>query len=429
MTNPAAALDRRAVFAWSLYDFANSSFTTLVVTFIYATYFTKGIAPDEITGTELWSQGITITALIVAVISPFAGALADRSGRRKVYLLLTTVVCVVSTACLFFPEAGEIYFALTLFVVANVCFEVANVFYNAFLPEIAPPSHIGRVSGYGWALGYVGGLGCLVVGLVAFVNPEVPWFGFAKAGEEHIRATNLLVAVWYGLFSIPLFLFVKDRPRPAVPSGSNLYRAAVGQLKDTFQEIRRFKEIFQLLLARLIYNDGVITIFAFGGIYAQGTFGFTTEEIIIFGIGLNIAAGLGAAVFGILDDRMGGKRTIMITLVGLFAATLLAVLAENRTLFWIAGLAVGLLSGPNQAASRSLLGRFTPREKENEFYGFFAFSGKFTAFLGPLLFGFLTAAFASQRAGVAVVMVFFIVGALLLTRVDEAEGIKRNQQA
>lgn len=422
------ALDRRAVFAWSLYDFANSSFTTLVVTFIYATYFTKGIAPDEISGTRLWSEGITITAIIVALISPFVGALADRSGRRKFYLLIATVLCIVSTAVLFYPETGEVYFALTFFIIANVSYEIAHVFYNAFLPEIAPPSHIGRVSGYGWALGYVGGLGCLVVGLFALVNPEIPWFGFSKAGSENIRATNLLVSVWFGLFCIPMFLFVKDRPRPPRAAHSNVYRAAIQQLKHTFQEVRTYRDIFRLLLARLIYNDGVITIFAFGGIYAQGTFGFTTEEIIIFGIGLNFAAGLGAALFGIMDDRMGGKATIMVTLFGLFAATLLAVVAESRALFWIAGLGVGLLAGPNQAASRSLLGRFTPREKENEFFGFFAFSGKFTAFLGPFLFGILTTTFGNQRAGVAVVMVFFIIGALLLSRVEEAEGIKRGQR-
>ena len=177
------------------------------------------------------------------------------------------------------------------------------------------------------------------------------------------------------------------------------------------------------MIARLIYNDGLITIFAFGGIYAQGTFGFTTEDVIVFGIALNVAAGLGALAFGFLDDIIGGKPTIFISLAGLFAAGLLAVLTTSETLFWVAGIVVGILAGPNQAASRSLMGRFVPPDKETEFYGFFAFSGKATSFLGPLLLGQFTLLFDSQRAGVSTVLLFFIVGALLLRMVDEKEGI------
>jgi UMF1 family MFS transporter len=196
------------------------------------------------------------------------------------------------------------------------------------------------------------------------------------------------------------------------------------QLLDTFNQIRQqYRQILRLLVARLIYNDGLITIFAFGGIYAQGTFGFTTEEVIVFGIALNVAAGLGALAFGFLDDLIGGKRTIFISLAGLFAAGLLAVLTPSVFWFWVAGIVVGLLAGPNQAASRSLMGRFVPATKETEFYGFFAFSGKATSFLGPLLLGQFTLFFANQRAGVATVLLFFIVGGLLLRRVDEKEGI------
>ncbi len=176
-------------------------------------------------------------------------------------------------------------------------------------------------------------------------------------------------------------------------------------------------------MARLIYNDGLITIFAFGGIYAQGTFGFETEDIIIFGIVLNVAAGLGAMAFGFLDDLIGGKTTIMISLVGLFAAALLAVMATSPFWFWVAAIGVGLLAGPNQAASRSLMGRFVPPDKETEFYGFFAFSGKATAFLGPLMLGQFTTLFDSQRVGVATVLIFFVVGGLLMMRVNEKEGI------
>ncbi len=424
MAKPNATYDRRAVSSWAFYDFANSSFTTLIVTFIYATYFTKGIAANENLGTEQWSIAVTITAVIVAVLSPYLGAIADRGGYRRRFLLATTVVGVLGSIVLFFPQQGQVLFALTVFIIANVAFELGMVFYNAYLPDIAPPQKIGRISGYGWGLGYLGGLLCLVVALFAFVQTETPLFGFSTENAENIRATNLLVAAWYALFALPIFIWVKDRPTPGLPKGENIIRMANRQLANTFNELRRqYRQIIRLLVARLIYNDGLITIFAFGGIYAQGTFGFETEDIIIFGIVLNVAAGLGAVGFGFLDDILGGKTTIMISLVGLFAAAVLAVLAPSATWFWVAAIVVGLLAGPNQAASRSLMGRFVPPDKETEFYGFFAFSGKATAFMGPLLLGQFTTLFDSQRAGVATVLLFFLVGGLLLLRVNEKEGI------
>src|SRR5690606_7085310 len=196
--------------------------------------------------------------------------------------------------------------ALALVVVANIAFELGMVFYNAFLPDLAPPERIGRVSGYGWALGYVGGLLCMAVALVVFVLPETAPFGLDKATGAHVRATNLLVAGWFALFAIPLFLFVREERPAAVPPLGGMLASTVRELGETFREIRRFRQIVRLLAARLFYNDGLVTIFAFGGIYAAGTFGFTTEEILLFGIVLNVAAGLGAFAFGFVDDRIGG---------------------------------------------------------------------------------------------------------------------------
>lgn len=422
MTPSTRTYDRRAVNAWALYDFASSAFTTLVVTFIYSTYFTRAIAPDETTGTSQWSLAVSLTALVVAFVSPFVGAVADRSGYRRLFLLVSTVVCIAGSVLLFFPLPGQVFFALATFIVANIAFELSYVFYNAFLPDIAPPERIGWVSGYGWGLGYAGGLLCLVVALFAFVLPDAPLFGLPKDDGTNVRATNLLVAVWYAVFAVPVFLYVRERRVGTQGLGSGALRAAGRQLVQTFHEIRRYRQIFRLLVARLIYNDGLVTIFYFGGIYAQGTFGFSTEDIIVFGIAINVAAGLGAYALGHLDDRLGGKRTILITLVGLFVATVLAVVGQTATTFWVAAILIGLMVGPNQAASRSLLGRFVPAEKETEFFGFFEFSGKATAFMGPALFGWFTSLFQSQRAGVATVLAFFVVGALLVLRVDEAEG-------
>lgn len=416
---------RKAVWGWALYDFANSAFTTLVVTFIWSAYFTKGIAGDENEGTAKWSLGVTLTAIFVALASPYVGTIADRGGFRKRFLLWTTLICIAGTLILFFPQRGDVLFALMIFVPTNIAYEMANVFYNAYLPELAPPNKIGKISGYGWAAGYLGGLLCLIVALVVMVNPDPPLFGLPKASGAPVRATNLLVAAWFAVFSLPMFLWVKDKPPESKIRLGEIIRSTNRQLGVTFREIRdQYRQIFRLLIARLIYNDGLVTIFAFGGIYAQGTFDFTTGEIIVFGIALNVAAGAGAFAFGFLDDRLGGKRTVLFSIASLFVASLLSTVAPNRFWFWVAAMGVGILAGPVQSASRSLMGRFVPPNKENEFYGFFAFSGKATAFLGPFLLGRFTGWFDSQRAGIATVLIFFVIGGLLLTRVDEQEGIE-----
>ena len=414
---------RQNVFIWSLYDFANSAFTTLVVTFIYATYFTKAIAENEIIGTALWSRAVSLTAIIVAISSPIMGVIADKANLRKAFLAFMTYISIFGSIMLYFAMPGEIMKALTWFVIANIGFELGGVFYNAYLPEIAPENKIGRVSGYGWSFGYVGGLLCLVIAMVGFVNPEIPWFGFSKIAGENIRATNILVAVWFGIFSLPMLLKLKSHPPTKNKKSEFNVLSGINELIHTFREIIKYKQVINFLLARMIYNDGLVTIFAFGGIYAAGTFGFSFEEIMIFGIVLNVTAGIGAFTFGFLDDKLGGKLTIQITLICLIAAGLMAIFAKSKFIFWISGIMVGIFSGPNQAASRSLMGRFTPRSKENEFYGFFAFSGKMTAFIGPLFLGILTQVFDSQRAGVSIVVILFILGLFLLKNINEKDGI------
>lgn len=432
----AAPSRKKDIWAWSLYDFANSSFTTLVVTFIYGTYFTKAMVlePDasgamiasEEAGTVVWSRAVTATAILVALLSPFLGALADRGGARKRFLLFATIATVAGSVGMFFAEPGEVVQAVTWFLIANVAFEMAQVFYNAYLPDIAPPEAIGRVSGYGWAFGYVGGLLCLGIALVFFVQTETPPFGLSLELGENVRATNLLVAGWFALFSIPTFLVLREVKVENKPSAGVLFRQSWGELKETAREIGRYRQIVRLLLARLFYNDGLVTLIAFGGIYAAGTLGFELAEVLQFGIVLNVAAMVGALGFGFLDDKAGGKKVILISLVLLTVASVMAVVTTNPSVFWASGILAGLAIGPNQASSRSLLGRFVPDDKETEFYGFFAFSGKATAFIGPFMLGVLTAAFNSQRAGISIVVVLFAIGGLVLLGVNEEEGIRNS---
>jgi UMF1 family MFS transporter len=414
---------RRTIWGWVLYDFANSAYTTLIVTFIYAVYFTQQIAPDEVTGTALWSRGVTITAVLVALLSPVIGALADRGRLRRTLLIGTTLLTVVTVSLLYAATPGQVALALTLFVISNVAYELSGVLYNSYLPEIAAPDEIGRVSGNGWALGYLGGLLAIAVALFGFIQPEVPPFGLDPSTGAHVRATTVLVGVWFLVFSIPMFVWVREPERAGPrPSLGEVTRNAFGSLRETFTEVRRYRQVVRLLLARLFYNDGLVTIFAFGPIFAAGTFGFTTVEVLYWGLALNVTAGLGAFAMGYLDDWIGGRRTLFITLIGLVAASVWAVLAETKTSLYLAGLVLGIFVGPNQAASRSLLGRFIPREKEGEFFGFYAFSGKAMAFAGPLLLGIVTQVTGSQRLGMASILGFFIIGGVLLAWVDEDEG-------
>lgn len=413
---------RKEIWSWCFYDFGNSAFTTLVITFIYSTYFTKAIAENEIDGTYLWSQAIAITAVIVSLLSPILGAIADKGGYRKIFLTLTTYMSIGATALLFFPIKGQILFALILVVIANVNFELGGVFYNAYLPEIVSLKKIGRISGIGWGAGYLGGLLAMLVAMIGFVSPDVPWFGLNIDTGEHIRATNILVAAWFFIFTLPAILYLKEKKVESANRIGIVVLNSIQALKKTFQEIKIYKNTVRFLISRLIYNDGLVTIFAFGAIYASGTFGFTFNEIMIFGIVLNIAAGSGAFLMGYIDDVIGGKLTIQISLIGLMIAVLLAVFANSKLLFWVSGIIVGLFAGPNQSASRSLMGRLTPPDKINEFYGFFAFSGKLTSFLGPMLLGIFTKYFSSQRYGVAVVFIFFFVGFLLMRNVNEPDA-------
>ncbi len=429
---PETRARRRAAASWCLYDWANSAFTTLVVTFVYATYFSQTFADDVDRGTVLWSRGIWMSSLLIAFASPVLGAIADRSGLRRRFLVLATLASATATAWLAFVvpgEPGAVWQALTLFIVANVGFELGMVFYNSFLPAVSTPETIGRISGVAWGVGYAGGLACLLVALFGLIGlgGGAPWLPLPTEDGLNVRASNLLVAGWFLLFSLPALLLLREpvasRYGDALEVAAAI-RRVVADSRRTWTTLRGFPDMVRFLVARLIYNDGLITVFAFGGVYAAGTFGMATDEVIVFGIALNVTAGLGAFLFGCIDDRVGGRATVLYSLVGLFVCSLVAVAAPNRAWFWVAALVLGLFMGPTQSASRSLMARFTPNRYESEFFGFFAFSGKATAFLGPALLGALTAVWG-QRAGIGIVLVFFLVGGLVLLSVNEARGLER----
>ena len=402
--------NKKEVFSWSFYDFANQPFTTIIVTFIYGAFFTSVIAPDEITGTVLWTQAIAITAIVASILSPVLGALADISGYRKLFLTLFTWICSIFSICLYFPKSGDVFLALSIFIIANIAFEIAHVFYNSYLSDISSSENIGKISGFAWGLGFVGGIISLLIAL----------FLFPDTNESlSIRRINVFVGIWFFLFSAPTLLFLNDRKREKLTaqaiSGSFL------SLRNTFSNIFQYKQMFRFLISRLFFNDGLITIFSLGGVYAVGTIGFSFSEVMALGIALNISAAIGAFIFGYLEDSIGAKRVINISLIVLILSTLLAYFAPitnySKQIFWIAGILIGLMVGPNQSCSRSLMARLTPSSKQNEFFGFFALTGKATSFVGPLLFGIITS-YYDQQSALFVVIGFFVVGLLLFNRIQ-----------
>lgn len=420
------ALDRpppaskKALAAWCLYDWANSAFPAVILTFVFAAYFAQGVAESPVVATGQWGFALTCSALAIAIFSPLLGAIADQDGRRKPWIAVLSALCIVATASLWFvkPDPSYVLLALVGVAVANFAFEFSLVFYNAMLNDLVAPERLGRLSGWGWGAGYAGGLVCLVLVLVGFVSAADPWFGIGKEDAAHVRVVGPIAALWFLAFAWPLFLFTPDRPAKGV-APLKAMRDGLAALIGTIKNIRRYGNPGRFLLAHMIYTDGLNTLFAFGGIYAAGQFGMEVEEVIWFGIALNLTAGLGAAAFAWIDDWIGAKRVIVIALAGLIVVGLAILATDDKAVFWGLGLALGIFFGPAQAASRSLMARLAPAEMQAEMFGLFALSGKATAFVGPALFGWATVAFDTQRAGMATVLVFFVIGGAILWLVKE----------
>ena len=413
-------LPRRALVAWCLYDWANSAFPAVILTFVFAAYFAQGVAETPVIATGQWGLAITLSGLAIAILSPVFGAIADQNGRRKPWIALFSLICIVVTALLWFvkPDPSYVVLALVCLAVGNFAFEFAFVFYNAMLNDLVPPDRLGRLSGWGWGAGYAGGLVCLVIVLVGFVSADPPWFGIGKDAAANVRMAAPIAALWFAVFCWPLLVFTPDHPSRGV-APLTAVRDGLRTIRATLANLRHYRNIARYLLAHMIYTDGLNTLFAFGGLYAAGEFGMTLTEVIWFGIALNLTAGLGAAGFAWVDDWIGAKRTILIALIGLIFTGIAILATHDKSVFWGLGMALGIFFGPAQAASRSLMARLAPPDMQAEMFGLHALSGKATAFVGPALFGWATVIFDTQRAGMASVLVFLALGGALLWTVRE----------
>lgn len=397
---------------WALYDFAVSAYATVIQTFIFAAYFISELAPDPVSGTAAWGYATGTAGVIIALAAPLLGAFADERGRHRVVLVLCTGVAVAATAALYGARPGSALAPVLLtVVVGTVAVELAVVPYNALLGRITPPNQIGRWSGWGFGLGYAGGLACLATALFGFVRPEYP--GAAEA--QHVRATFLLAAAWIAVFSLPLL----GARAIDLPGTGRSIRDGLRALIETVRTLPRYPGVLRFLIARMLYTDGLTTVFAFGGVYAAGTFGMNAVQVLALGIMLNVSAGIGAFALAPLDDRLGSRRSIVAALSVLLALGAVLLLVRSAWQFTLAAVLLGTLVGPVQAASRSLMTRLSPVPVRTQLFGFYALSGKATAFAGPLLVGALTAASGSQRVGLASVLVFLGAGLWLIRSVPD----------
>jgi UMF1 family MFS transporter len=419
----ASSASKKALIAWAFYDWANNGFATVILTFIFSAYFINRIAPDEVTGSTLWGNMVSVAGLLIALGGPVCGAAADQNGRRKPWLVSFMLLCVLATALLWFVRPSEDFLgpALVLVGVGMVGAEYSYIFYNAMLPELAPPDRLGRWSGWGWGLGYAGGLLCLLAVLLLIEGGASGAEGVAEGSLVRVRAGFVLAGAWYLVFSLPLIFLVPDTRGLGKPF-ARAVRDGVGRLAGMIREVRRYRRIALFLLARMIYIDALATIFALGGVYAAGAFGMSEREVLLFGVVLNVAAGLGALLFSNLDDRIGPKATILISLGGLITGALVILLVHATLSFWAAGSFMGLFVGPVQAASRSYMARAAPEDLRNQMFGLYAFSGKATAFVGPFLVGWLSYLSDSQRIGMGVIPVLLAAGGLLMLRVPAAKA-------
>ncbi len=388
-----------------------------MVTFVFPLYFKNVICQGAPSGDALWGFSISLSMLLVAVISPVLGAAADYSGKRKRFLFVFTLISVVATALLSFSGPGMAIAAMVLFILANIGFEGGLVFYDAYLKELATDKSVGRVSGYGFAMGYLGALAILLL-----LKPLLSK-GIVLSNAPNVQISFLVAAIFFAIFATPIFLALRDQQKEKRSAISlSALASSIKEVKYTVQHIMNYPDLVRFLLAYFFYNDAILTVIAFSSIYAQNTLGFTTGELIVFFMLVQTTAIGGSIFFGFVTDKIGPKKTIVITLIIWFVVVLAAIFADRKELFFYTGMLAGLSMGSSQAASRSMMARLTPSKHVTEFFGFYDGTfGKASAIVGPLMFGLVSAQAGSQKAALGSLLVFFTIGLLLMTRVKSVE--------
>jgi UMF1 family MFS transporter len=406
----------KKIFNFALYDFANSAFTTIIITFIFSTYFAKQIAPNPVLGQSYWGWTIGITGVIVAIVGPLLGSLADRKNYTEFFIKIFTIICISLTCLLWFSKPSKEYLFYTLLIVglANIFYELSLIFYNSTLKKISENKSLGKSSGYSFALGYIGGILILIICIKIFIDNDNLPFGLSKDNSENIRATSFLVAFWYLIFSLPFLL--------------NLKKYNYDKVNKLTNNIKNFKEIIwnkglnnigKFLLARMLYADGLNAIIVMGGIFAVGVFNLEIKDLLLLSVLMNITAFIGAIIGGYANDKFSSKAVIIFSLVGLILSSSIILFLKSKIIFLIFASINGFFIGPVQSASRVFMTKSIDKNNQASAFGLFALSGKLTSFIGPLLVSTITYISNNQKIGFSSAIALLLIGLVILLNVKK----------
>jgi len=406
----------KKVFNFALYDFANSAFTTIIITFIFSTYFAKQIAPNPVLGQSYWGWAIGITGILVALIGPLLGSFADKKNCTGLFVKLFTIICIILTSFLWFSKPSEKYLFYTLIIVglANFFYELSLIFYNSILKKISNSNNLGKSSGFGFALGYLGGILILIVCIKIFIDTDVLPFGLSKENSENIRATSIVVALWYLFFSIPFLFSLKKKIKNKIEKSSN----NIKKIKNLFWD-KGLNNLGKFLIARMLYADGLNAIIIMGGIFAVGVFDLEIKDLLVLSVLMNITAFTGAIIGGYANDKFSSKSVIIFSLLGLIFSSTIILFIKTKIFFLIFASINGFFIGPIQSASRVFITKSIDKNNQASGFGLFALSGKLTSFIGPLLVSTLTYISNSQRIGFSATIILLLIGLLILLKVKK----------
>jgi len=406
----------KKLFNFALYDFANSAFTTIIITFIFSTYFAKQIAPNPVLGQSYWGWAIGFTGLLVALIGPLIGSFADKKNCTEFFIKLFTIICIILTSFLWFSKPSEKYLLYTLIIVAlaNFFYELSLIFYNSILKRISNHNNLGKSSGFSFALGYIGGILILIVCIKIFIDNDVLPFGLSKENSENIRATSIVVALWYLIFSIPFLFSLKKEIKNKIDRSSN----SIKKIKNLIWN-KGLNNLGKFLLARMLYADGLNAIIIMGGIFAVGVFNLEIKDLLVLSVLMNITAFIGAIIGGYANDKFSSKSVIIFSLLGLIFSSAIILFIKTKIFFLIFASINGFFIGPIQSASRVFITKSIDKNNQASGFGLFALSGKLTSFIGPLLVSTLTYISNSQRIGFSAAIILLLIGLLVLLKVKK----------
>jgi len=406
----------KKVLNFALYDFANSAFTTIIITFIFSTYFAKQIAPNPVLGQSYWGWAIGATGVLVAIIGPILGSYADKKNFTEFFIKLFTIICISLTTLLWFSKPSEKYLLFTLIVVAlaNFFYELSLIFYNSILKRISNTKDLGKSSGFSFALGYIGGILILIICIKVFIDNDALPFGLLIENSENIRATSIVVAAWYLVFSIPFLFSLKKKINNKIEVTQN----NIKKIKDLIWN-NGLNNLGKFLIARMLYADGLNAIIVMGGIFAVGVFNLEIKDLLILSILMNVTAFIGAIVGGYANDKFSSKPVIIFSLLGLIISSSIILFVKSQLFFLIFAAINGFFIGPIQSASRVFITKSIDENNQASGFGLFALSGKLTSFIGPLLVSTITYIFNSQRIGFSSAIILLLIGLLILLKVKK----------